>query len=95
MVQSNGAGRHNMDTHFNPEEYRVTKHARDRLAQRGFTLAMLYTALQWPEKVYMSKKFDGQLRVVSGEMCIPIDPKTKTVITVFFDQRLDEENYKG
>jgi hypothetical protein len=84
-----------MDTHFNPEEYRVTKHAMDRLTQRGFTLAMLHAALEWPEKVYMSKKFDGQLRVVSGEMCIPIDPKTKTVITVFFDQRLDEENYKG
>lgn len=84
-----------METHFNPEDYKVTKHARERLAQRGFTLTMLYAALRDPEKVYESKKFTNQLRVIAGEMCACVDPDRKVVVTVFFDQRLDEVNYKG
>jgi hypothetical protein len=84
-----------METNFNPEEYRVTKHARERLTQRGFTINALFATLRGPEKVYESKKYEGQLRVVAGEMCACVDPVKKVVVTVFFDQRLDEENYKG
>jgi hypothetical protein len=84
-----------METNFRPEEFRVTKHAQERVAQRGFTMAMLFAALRDPEKVYESKKFAGQLRVVAGEMCLCVDPAKKMIVTVFFDQRLDEVNYKG
>ena len=78
-----------METRFIPENYTVTRHARERLDQRGFTLTALFTTLREPEKVYESRKFPGQLRVVAGEMCACVDPVKKVVITVFFDQRLD------
>jgi hypothetical protein len=84
-----------METNFRPEDYRVTKHARERVEQRGFTMTALLGALREPEKVYESKKFAGQLRVVAGEMCLCVDPAKKVIVTVFFDQRLDEKNYKG
>ena len=78
-----------METNFTPEQYKVTRHARERLEQRGFTLAMLFAALRDPETVYESKKYEGQLRVTAGEMCACVDPKKKVIVTVFFNGRLD------
>jgi hypothetical protein len=45
--------------------------------------------------VYESTQVAGQVRVVAGEMCLCVDPAKKMIVTVFFDQRLDTENYKG
>lgn len=78
-----------MQTHFIPENFTITRHARERLEQRGFTIAMLHAVLRSPEKVYESRKFAGQLRVVGGEMCAAVDPVRMVIVTVFFDQKLD------
>lgn len=78
-----------MESNFRPEEFRITRHARERLDQRGFALTTLFAVLRSPESVYESKKFPGQLRVNGEGMCAAVDPVKKTVITVFFNTQLD------
>lgn len=80
-----------MQTTFDPNRIRITRHARERIEERGFTLALLHSVLTAPESVYEAKKaqYAGQLRINGKGMSVTFDPKTQTVITVFFNTILD------
>lgn len=85
-----------MQTNFDLNKIRVTNHAKERIAQRGFTLALLGEVLRNPESVYEAHKpeYKGQLRINGKGMSITFDPTTQTVITVFFNTKLDEDYHK-
>jgi hypothetical protein len=82
-----------VQTNFNLNNIRVSKHAKDRIAERGFTLAILAEVLRNPESVYEAHKaqYAGQLRINGKGMSVSFDPKTQTVITVFFNTILDPD----
>lgn len=82
-----------MQTNFNPNRIRYSKHARKRVEERGFTMAALHAVLLNPESVYEAHKaeYKGQLRINGNGMSISFDPSTQTVITVFFNGMLDPD----
>lgn len=85
-----------MQTTFDLNKVRLTKHARDRVQQRGFSLAVLAEVLRNPESVYEAHKaeYKGQLRINGKGMSVTFDPKTQTIITVFFNTILDPNGGK-
>jgi hypothetical protein len=78
-----------MQTSFDPTNVTVSAHAHKRLGERGFSRAALLAVLASPESVYAAHKYPGQLRVQGNGMSIAFDPKTQTVVTVFFNTTLD------
>lgn len=85
-----------MQTTFDPTRIRVSRHASERLAQRGFSLALLAEVLRNPESVYAAHKaaYAGQVRIQGKGMSIAFDPQTQTIITVFFNTILDPNGGK-
>lgn len=82
-----------MQTTFDLNRIRISRHAKDRVAERGFSLAVLAEVLRNPESVYEAHKaeYKGQLRINGKGMSISFDPTSQTVITVFFNTKLDED----
>lgn len=84
-----------MQTTFDPTIIKVTHHAEKRLDGRGFTRQLLNAVLLSPESVYLAgRKYPGQIRIQGEGMSIAFDPRTQTVVTVFFNTKLDP-NYRG
>lgn len=86
-------GKYDIDT----TTVQISTHAKERLADRGFTLDLLLNTLRHPETVYEAHKaeYKGQWRVNGNGMSIAYDPSKRMVITVFFNGRLDPNWKKG
>ena len=82
-----------MEVMFEGVTYRVTRHAFERMAVRGMTLALLQLTLREPDMTYNSGKFAGQRRVVKGEFVVTLDTTRRTIPTVFFNGRRDTETF--
>jgi len=76
----------------------VSEHAKQRLAERGFTLEALRTALAEPEMVYAAKddRYPNQYRLVRQGMVAVVNVARRTVPTVFFHGTTDyRSEHKG
>lgn len=72
---------------MNAHSYRLTRHARDRAAEKGFSLDALASVFAEPEYVYPSGSHPGQWRVCGNGICMvgTVSEDSFTVITVYVD----------
>ena len=65
--------------------YRVSRHARDRIVEHGFTFAEVDRALVSPEVSYPQNNHAGPRQArIAGRVAAIVNPLTRTVITVVF-----------
>lgn len=74
---------------MNVNGFTLSKHAIDRMTDRGMTMETLIDILLNPSVTYESNKFPGQMRYVKGDYCVCVDPIRKTIPTLFYNGRLD------
>lgn len=74
--------------------FTLSRHAAERMNDRGLTMAALIDILLNPAITYESSKFPGQMRYVKGDYCVCVDPVRKTIPTLFYNGRLDPK-WKG
>jgi hypothetical protein len=80
------------------EDVHITRHAQQRLADRGFALEALRAALEQPEMVYAAKddRYPNQYRLVRNGMVAVVDVARRIVPTVFFHGTTDyRDPHKG
>ncbi len=76
----------------------ITRHAQERMAQRGFKMAHIYLALERGQKIYAQETLFiflgrrhladmGNLAERLEGLTLVIDPKTRTLLTVFRNRR--------
>ena len=75
---------------MNAHSYRLTRHARDRAAEKGFPLDALAVTFAEPECVYPSGSHPGQWRVCGNGVCMvgTVNEEVFTVITVYANRVL-------
>jgi hypothetical protein len=66
-------------------EYRLTYHAQQQAAQKGWSSAQVLEAANRPQQTTPSSRFPGQWRHVRGSIVAIVDPADRRVITVYQD----------
>jgi hypothetical protein len=65
--------------------YRLTHHAQQQAAAKGWTSADVLLAANEPLHTYPSGRVPGQVRHVRGDLVAIVDPAEKRVVTVYQD----------
>jgi hypothetical protein len=68
-------------------EYRLTYHAQQQAAAKGWSSAQVLEAANRPQHTSPSSRFPGQWRHVRGDIVAVVDPADHRVITVYQDVR--------
>jgi hypothetical protein len=68
-------------------EYRLTYHAQQQAAAKGWSTAQILEAANNPLHTYPSGRVPGQVRHVRGDIVAVIDPAERRVVTVYADVR--------
>lgn len=71
----------------NVKNYRLTKHAVERAAERGFTKDAIMAVLANPELVYASRDRGNQERLCGRGMVIVVDHDNRSIPTIHFHGR--------
>jgi hypothetical protein len=70
----------------NPSPYRLTLHAQQQAAAKGWTVEDVLLAAAKPLHTYRSGRVAGQVRHVRNGIVAVIDPATAKVVTVYVDR---------
>ncbi|MDX3260721.1 hypothetical protein PV336_15990 [Streptomyces sp. MI02-2A] len=68
-----------------PGTYRLTHHAKQQAAAKGWTEKEVLRAANEPLSTYRSGRVYGQRRHVRGDIVAIVDPDRKTVVTCYLD----------
>jgi len=64
----------------------LSGHLREQAESKGISEDDLVSAVDEPSTVYESYRYPGQLKHIRNGICVAVDPKKKTAITVFLDR---------
>jgi hypothetical protein len=65
--------------------YRLTHHAQQQAAAKGWSSADVLLAANEPLHTYPSGRVPGQVRHIRGDLVAVVDPEEKRVVTVYQD----------
>jgi hypothetical protein len=76
----------------------LTKHAIDKLKQKGFTLHLVNETFLRPEQIRASGSYPGQYKIIGNNIVligVPNDRRHFTVVTIYRSNKSVGFNFRG
>lgn len=70
---------------FDRHTARISDHAKEQAAAKGWSLWDVYLAHVDPDVSYPSLKYRGQTRCIRGDLCAVIDNRKNICVTVYLN----------